>query len=125
MNSVDIPANEIFSSSLNVSDAEGSFWADQTNLMDGYSLDIYKAGVEKFISSDNVFIYYKGIGHPESIATYFTGTSFSITKVEKIADKCYLIEGSFNTKLLKKPDYQNDFVSSNLTDGKFRFIKRL
>lgn len=125
MNSVEIPASDIFASSLAVSYDDGNYSASQTTLMDGYSLDLSKGGVSKFLSTDNVFVYYNQINQSSSIQTFFTSTNFSVSKVENLCNNCYIIEGTFNTKMLKKPDYQQDFLSSTLTEGKFRFISNI
>jgi hypothetical protein len=125
MNSVTIAADKIFPSALNVSEAEGNFDAWQTDPMDGYSLDINENGIEKYYSTNNVFAYYKRYSQAASIPTYFSGTSFNVTSVESLCGNCYLIEGTFSTKLLKKSDSPQDFVTTNLTEGKFRIMRRI
>lgn len=74
------------------------------------------------LSSDDIFEYYDF--NNDSINQYFNNnSSFDITKVEIVCDNIYYVEGTFNIKLLDKPNDEGPLKYIELKGGKFKFIE--
>ena len=121
--SLEVTPDELYSTSqfpsYNADHSLNPHYAQDTIFMNGYSLDLLNGDDLKYMSTDNVFIYYAQ--NKDSIISYFNGTNFNISKVEIICNNYYLIEGYFNTRFLSEGTNPK---SSPLKNGNFRFIRK-
>jgi hypothetical protein len=121
--SSELTPNELYSQvlfpSYTVDHSLNPIYPEDTIFMNGYSLDLLNEDDLKYMSTDNVFIYYSQ--NKNSITSYFNGSNFNITKVELQCNNYYLMEGNFNSSFMSKGANP---INSNLRNGKFRFIRK-
>jgi hypothetical protein len=97
-----------------------------TLYINGLMVSLYKPdpsiNINNMLSTAEVFYYYKL--NKDSIHSFFKSSYSQITNIEETCNNTYLIEGTFNVKLMSSPNFKEKPDVVELTDGQFRFLRR-